>query len=213
MLGRLLKWPHVAYLMNFCSFIYGDAVMTFVFPWIMTHRTDSLFILPDRRAWVAHSADCRTPQTPLKLSDSFSFQKASHRFFTDGLLGGSNFEDLLLQTGHSWDPHSFQNPRRQVLQKLWQHDMATGSLKMSQHTGQEKSSMGRDTFASHFSHFALLERQAEFAFTFKDSPCSFSELQFSGMSIIFSSICAKTLRFIQIPVSWWTLFWFWTTGK
>ena len=69
-----------------------------------------------------------------------SCKNVSHRFFNARLVGGSSFDDLLLQTGHSLDILVFQNCCRQSLQTLWLHERTTGSLKMSQHTGQEKSS-------------------------------------------------------------------------
>lgn len=110
-------------------------------------------------------SQCRRQNTsdPAEALWFLSCQTASHRFFRqevfrDRLLGGSYFEDLLLQTGHSWDPLSFQNSCRRVWQKLWQNDMATGSLKMSQHTGQEKSSMGRDTLQAIFTLASLLQK-------------------------------------------------------
>lgn len=69
-----------------------------------------------------------------------SCKKLSHRFFRTRFNGGSSLEDLLLQTGQSLDPLFSQNVWIQSLQKLWLQDNTTGSLKTSQHTGQEKSS-------------------------------------------------------------------------
>lgn len=79
-------------------------------------------------------------------------RKASHRFFRDRFVRGWSIEDFLLQTGHSWDSLSFQHSFRQAWQKLWLHDNMTGSLKMSRHTVQEKSSSGRDELEAIFSH-------------------------------------------------------------
>ena len=69
-----------------------------------------------------------------------SFRNDSHKFLNARLNGGGFLEDLLLQTGHSWDPLVLQNCWRHSLQKLWLHDKTTGALKISQHTGQESSS-------------------------------------------------------------------------
>lgn len=93
---------------------------------------------------------CRLQSTELILLVDFwlsicDCEKASHRLFRERLGGYQSLEHFLLQTGHSQDSLCFQFPRRQVLQKLWPHDTRTGSLKMSQHTGQERSSSGRHT--------------------------------------------------------------------
>ncbi len=69
-----------------------------------------------------------------------SFRNDSHKFFNARLIGGWAFEDLLLQTGHSWVFLVLQNCWRHSLQTLWLHDKRTGVLKISQHTGQESSS-------------------------------------------------------------------------
>lgn len=76
-------------------------------------------------------------------SETFWFlflRKTSHKFFSTRLHGGSDLEDLLLQTGQSWNALVVQNFTRQFLHKLWLQDNKTGSLKISQHTGQERSS-------------------------------------------------------------------------
>ncbi len=70
-----------------------------------------------------------------------SFISESHRFFNTRLRGGSSLDDLLLQTGHSWVFLVFQNCWRHSLQILWLQDRRTGFLKISQHTGQESSSI------------------------------------------------------------------------
>ncbi|CDQ90427.1 unnamed protein product [Oncorhynchus mykiss] len=70
--------------------------------------------------YISHCVDCRAPQALLKLSGFYP-------------------------TGHSQDVFCFQYSSRQALQKLWLHNRTTGSLKMSQHTGQEKSTSERET--------------------------------------------------------------------
>ncbi len=77
-----------------------------------------------------------------------SFISESHRFFNARLHRGSCFVDLLLQTGHSWVFLVFQNCWRHSLQKLWLQDRRTGSLKISQHTGQESSSIDFESISS-----------------------------------------------------------------
>ncbi len=65
-----------------------------------------------------------------------SFRNDSHKFCNARFNGGQSFEDLLLQTGHSWVFLVLQNCWRHSLQTLWLHDKITGVLKISQHTGQ-----------------------------------------------------------------------------
>lgn len=70
-----------------------------------------------------------------------SFRKVSATFFRAKLTVGSVSEHFLLQTGHSRLAFFlFQNCWRQGRQKLWLHLSTTGSLKISQHIGQESSS-------------------------------------------------------------------------
>ncbi len=73
-----------------------------------------------------------------------SFRNDSHKFFNARLIGGWSLEDLLLQTGHSWVFLVLQNCWIHSLQKLWLHDKTTGFLKISWHTGQDKSSSGSE---------------------------------------------------------------------
>lgn len=96
---------------------------------------------------------CRLQSTsdPSKKFWLLSFKTASHRFFRARLQSGLPIENTSLQTGHSWNPLSLQHSCRQALQKLWLHDRRTGSLKMFKHTGQERSSSGRDTLEAIFS--------------------------------------------------------------
>lgn len=68
------------------------------------------------------------------------FVNDSHAFFKTRLQGGSFLEDLLLQTGHPWVFLVFQKFWRHSLQTLWPHDRITGKMKISQHTGQVRSS-------------------------------------------------------------------------
>lgn len=51
-----------------------------------------------------------------------------------------SFEHFLLQTGHAFWRRDFQNFSKQSLQRLWLQVKRTGSLKISQHTGQLRSS-------------------------------------------------------------------------
>lgn len=60
-----------------------------------------------------------------------SLRNDSHKFFKARLYGGSCFEDLLLQMGHSWVFLVFQNCWRHALQTLWLQDRSTGALKIS----------------------------------------------------------------------------------
>ncbi len=78
----------------------------------------------------------------------FSFRNDSHKFFNARLTGGSSLEDLVLQTGHSWVFLVLQNCWRHSLQKLWLHDRRTGVLKISWHTGQEKSSSDSEAIST-----------------------------------------------------------------
>ncbi len=68
-----------------------------------------------------------------------SFRSRSHKFFNTRLHRGPLFVHLLLQTGHSWVSLILQNCWRHSLQALCPHDKTSGSLKISLHTGQEKS--------------------------------------------------------------------------
>ncbi len=77
-----------------------------------------------------------------------SFRNDSHKFLNARLRGGTSFEDLLLQTGHSWVFLVLQNCWRHSLQKLWLHDKITGFLKISWHTGQDKSSSGSEAIST-----------------------------------------------------------------
>ncbi len=87
-----------------------------------------------------------------------SFISESHKFFNTRLRGGSSLDDLLLQTGHSCVSLVFQNCWRHSLQKLWLQDRITGSLKISQHTGQESSSIDVESisFSSETIYFHFL---------------------------------------------------------
>lgn len=70
----------------------------------------------------------------------FSFTRDSHRFFSVRLVKGSSWcEEIALQIGHSLDGLVLQNCCTQALQMLWVQVRMTGSLKMSQHTGQWRS--------------------------------------------------------------------------
>lgn len=73
----------------------------------------------------------------------FPCWKASHRFLRARLERGLFLDALLLQTGQLQETALSQKRSKQRLQKLWLHGKRTGSLKISQHTGQERSSMGR----------------------------------------------------------------------
>lgn len=97
--------------------------------------------------WVAHRAsglDTPLPEYKPALADAFPFcscAMASHTFFRARLMVGSVREHFLLHTGHSLlAAFLFQKPWRQRRQKLWLHFRTTGSVKISQQTGQESSS-------------------------------------------------------------------------
>lgn len=66
-------------------------------------------------------------------------------------------EDTVLQMGHSRAPRSCQKVCRQLLQMLWEQDRRKGSLKISQHTGQEKSSSVREGLEAMLSHVEIVE--------------------------------------------------------
>lgn len=68
-----------------------------------------------------------------------SCKKVWHRFLKAKLMGSWFRADLFLQTGHSLDSLVSQYCSRHTLHTLWLHCRRTGSLKMSKHTGQEKS--------------------------------------------------------------------------
>lgn len=100
---------------------------------------------------------CRkqSPSGPAEFLWFFSSKKASHSFFKIRLQGGSSFEDILLQIGHSRESFCFQNSLRQTLQKLWLHDRITGSQKMLLYTGQEKSFSWRECLEAIFFKISL----------------------------------------------------------
>jgi len=76
-----------------------------------------------------------------------SFRNDSHKFFSTRLFEGSCLDNFL-QTGHSWVSLVLQNCWIHSLQKLWLHVRRTGVLKISWHTGQEKSSSDREAIFS-----------------------------------------------------------------
>ncbi len=90
-----------------------------------------------------------------------SFISESHKFFNARLHRGCSFVDIVLQTGHSWVFLVFQNSWRHSLQILWLQDRIIGSLKISQHTGQESSSTDFESILSSKSWNNL-----QFTFTF-----------------------------------------------
>lgn len=74
-----------------------------------------------------------------------SLRKVSATFFSVRLTVGSVREHFLLQMGHSRLAFFlFQNCCRQSRQKLWLHFSTTGSLKISQQTGQDSSCSSTD---------------------------------------------------------------------
>ncbi len=89
-----------------------------------------------------------------------SFISESHRFFNARLRGGYSFEDLLLQTGHSWVFLVFQNCWRHSLQILWLQDRITGSLKIFTAHGTRK------LFHRFWIHFLFFCNDLQFTFTF-----------------------------------------------
>lgn len=89
---------------------------------------------------------CRLHRPCRDLSELFPCRTASHRFFNAKFRGKSPFGDFRLHTGHSLDFLTSQNLFRQSLQMLWLHCCITGSLKISQQTGQVRSSSGKERF-------------------------------------------------------------------
>lgn len=67
-----------------------------------------------------------------------------HRFFRVRLGTGSSVERLR-HRGHSRLPPRLQYSRRQAAQKLWLHLRTTGSLKISQQMGQDRSTSESDS--------------------------------------------------------------------
>lgn len=86
---------------------------------------------------------CRL-QSPFGGPTLFPFRTASHRFFNARFRGSSPLDDFRLHTGHSRDFLTSQHVCRQPLQMLWLHSCMTGSLKISQQTGQVRSSSGKE---------------------------------------------------------------------
>ena len=84
----------------------------------------------------------------MKSSDLSPVRRPHTGSLTTRLTGGSNFEFLLLQSGHSFTSLSFHQLFTQSLQKLWLHDRMTGSLKTSWQTGQKRSSSNLEAIES-----------------------------------------------------------------
>ncbi|KAJ0047420.1 hypothetical protein NL108_002961, partial [Boleophthalmus pectinirostris] len=80
---------------------------------------------------------CRqqTVRSSTTIDFLFASTTASQTFFKARFDGGQVLGAFLRHTGHSRMPVS-QQRLRQILQKLWLHDKRTGSVKMSQQTGQ-----------------------------------------------------------------------------
>ena len=98
---------------------------------------------------------------------------ASDRFLSARLRGGSPIGKISLQTGHEWSLLCLHHSWRQDLQKLWPQNNTTGSLKISQHTGQVHSTSDSDAFAaipliSPEAVESFLSRTNNFTFTFTD---------------------------------------------
>ena len=116
--------------------------------------------------------ECRLQRAGEELW-SLSCKKISHRFFNPR-LGGSSFECLLLQSGHSFSSLSFHQLFTQSLQKLWLHDRTTGSLKTSWQTGQQRSSSNLEAIES--------PGEAEHRQSVSHSSTSFTEVHFLSES-------------------------------
>lgn len=104
--------------------------------------------------------------SPCRLQLSFSSRRefclltcrtASQTFFRAKFEGTLDFETFFLHTGHSRRPDSQQH-FRQCRQKLWLHGSKTGSEKMSQHTGQVRSSSGSDIIITSSCLFTKIQR-------------------------------------------------------
>lgn len=79
------------------------------------------------------------------------------------LRRGGSFDDLFPHIGQSLAPFSSQNMAKQSLQALWEHGRIAGSLKMSLHTEQFKSSARNDLLNAIMSTNALgLGSQSDF---------------------------------------------------
>lgn len=72
-----------------------------------------------------------------------SFERVSQRFFKMRLVTSSFSVDIFLQIGHCLHPFVSQYCSRQALQKLWVQVRMTGLLKISQQTGQLRSSISQ----------------------------------------------------------------------
>lgn len=99
----------------------------------------------------------QNPSTSTDIRRFLSFSTASHMLCSTMFSGGSGVEDTVLQIGHSRAPRCCQKVCRQILQMLWEQARSKGSLKMSQHTGQEKSSSVREGLESMVSHVETIK--------------------------------------------------------
>lgn len=116
-----------SYLVVLCSIIYGSEVVFGVFFWIPTHHTHWLFILQ------TEEPEFLTVQIAEQLRSCWTFWIACWTYWISSPANRTFISFLLCSC-------------RQALQTLWLHGRVTGSLKMSWHRGQERSSSGRDGF-------------------------------------------------------------------
>lgn len=95
--------------------------------------------------WLGHISPGSQYSSPAPAScrPSLSSTYASHRFFRVRLGTGSS-RDGALHRGQSRLRPGVQYCRRQAAQKLWLHFSTTGSLKISQHMGQVRSTSGSE---------------------------------------------------------------------
>lgn len=108
----------------------------------------------------------------------FSCLKVSERFLRARLGGGLAIGNISLHTGHVWCLLCLHHSWRQCLQKLWPHSKRTGSLNISQHTGQVQSASDCDTLDAILSSLLCLvssypacehSRRPNFTLDFTDS--------------------------------------------
>lgn len=107
---------------------------------------------------------CRLHKPCRNLPELFTCRTASQRFFNAKFRGRSPLGDLRLHTGHSRDFLTSQYLFRQYLQMLWLHCCMTGSLKISQQTGQVRSSSGKERFdaiSTGYWHLGYLNYECE----------------------------------------------------
>lgn len=109
--------------------------------------------------WRGHvSPGSQYSSSAVSSRPSLSWIKDSHRFFRVRLGTGSSRLWVLHRGQSRFRPLWVQYFFRQDAQKLWLHLRTTGSLKISQHMGQERSTSGSESLPAiltRSSHFTL----------------------------------------------------------